>query len=250
MIIINKISKYLFFIIFSMTNQIINKKHLLIRIFMYSIIILIYYNIFKKVSKDPNRLLYITITQWITASVSIVLFYIKNDIETNRIIYYFLKPTSYILYRFFDSLGETFIKVIFIGFCCIGQIYLLTNNFPFALSDILNCFFLVFIGALLFNTILIFLGLLSFWIKSINNLIYLNLTCVFCFGGLIMPLNYYPEYLRKIAYFTPYPWILNWPADIITDNKVYKFGLLYWFLWIIFFLIINTMLFKKIQNSN
>ncbi len=243
--------KYLYFVIFSIHNQLKHKKHLLIRILIYSLIILIYFNIFRKVTNNSNRLWHIAITQWIIGSNSIVLFYIKNDIATNRIIYYSLKPTSYIFYRFFDALGESLLKIFFIGFFCISQVYILTKNFPFNLFTFSFGFIGILAGTLLFNSILMFLGLLSYWIKSINNLIFLNLTCIFCFGGLIMPLNFYPEFFRKIAFFTPYPWILNWPANLITNNSSnFGYEFICWFLWISFFMFLNLLTYKKIQNSN
>lgn len=249
--IVNNIYKYLFFISFSMHKQFMQKKHLLFKIFHYSLIILIYQNIFIKVTNNLNRLWYIGINQWVLGSISIVIFSIQNDILTKRITYYSLKPTYYIFYKYFDAFGESIIKFIIIGLNCIIQIYFITNYFPYSITNFIIGIITMLFSLFLFNSILIFLGLVSFWIKSIKNLLYLNLTSSICFGGLIMPLDRYPDLIKKIAYFTPYPWVLSWPANIMTNNFTdFKIGFLYWTFWFLLFLVLNIFLYNKIQNSD
>ncbi len=251
---LKSLSKYKTTLIMSVVRKANQKKQLLIRVLIYILIVSIYSQIFKKVTQDILRLWYIGVTQWVIGSIASVAITISNDILSGQFIYYSLRPINYVLYRFYDAMGITFIKSIVLGVCFGIQIYLLTGSFPF---NIYKCFMgtiLVLLSTSLFNLILIFIGLLSYWTREIRGLVYTNLTASFCFGGLIVPLEFYSETMRKIAFMTPYPWILGWPARFITQptfNLNYSF--LYWGIWFVVFIIMISILYnimlKNLRSS-
>lgn len=60
------------------------------------------------------------------------------------------------------------------------------------------------------------LGLLVFWTESVTSVQNLSFLAYSAFGGIFAPLSLYPEGLRQFAMFTPYPYMVNLPARMLS----------------------------------
>jgi ABC-2 type transport system permease protein len=58
-------------------------------------------------------------------------------------------------------------------------------------------------------------NLLAFWLTEIRGLIgfYAGLTAIFC--GLLVPISWFPDWLRALAWATPFPAMMQVPLDVL-----------------------------------
>jgi ABC-2 type transport system permease protein len=56
------------------------------------------------------------------------------------------------------------------------------------------------------------IGLTSVWITDSSPVYWIWQKCAFVLGGLMLPLEIYPDWLRRIAVLTPFAALLNGPA--------------------------------------
>lgn len=231
-------------------NILAQRGQLIGRLFLYCMIVYLFYQVFKSVNAEPKRVWYLAITEWLILSVSYISFQIAEDIKTGQIAYFLLRPMNYITFRFWEFLGGTSLRFILLGIICLSLGFSLTHTLPFTLP-IWIFGIVISILSILLNTLMgILIGLLSFWIKEIHPLVYLNLTATFCFGGLIVPLEFYSDTMKIIAFSTPYPWILWWPAQsFLNPSATILYGLIPYFIWMIFLSIIIWWVYTKCLKS-
>jgi ABC-2 type transport system permease protein len=58
-------------------------------------------------------------------------------------------------------------------------------------------------------------NLIAFWSLDIRGFIGLYLVVVAPFSGLYVPVHLFPDWLRTIAYATPFPSLLQFPVDVL-----------------------------------
>lgn len=151
---------------------------------------------------------------------------ISGKIRDGSIALELIKPLNYQLARFFESLGAVAIEGIFLGILIllvgfgvfgISGPASMTAGLAFAISLILS---------LLVNFTLSYLiGLLSFWTTSAFGIINAKRFIVDFFSGGLVPLAFFPGWLKNVAENLPFQAIVHVPVSIylgrITDNAIY-----------------------------
>lgn len=89
-------------------------------------------------------------------------------------------------------------------------------------------------------------ALLSFWAERASSLERLwGLAYVFL-SGLIAPLQMYPEGMRRVAMMTPFPYLVDFPARLLTDGEVDLWGGLWVMgIWGAAFFVLNRFLWRR-----
>ena len=240
------VNKYRSSIEISIQQQFANRGLFIGRIFLYVSVVYLFYQVFHTVSATPERIWYLAITEWLILSTAPLAFQISDDIKSGQIVYFMLRPLHYLSYRFCDGLGAIVVRLGVLGVCCLALGYGLTGMIPGSLFTWVLGSFIGFLGVVLYSVIGILIGLLSFWIREIQSVVYLNLTATFCFGGLIVPLEFYSETFRTVSFCTPYPWVLWWPAQFITGSTVnFEAAFLGWGIWMVILCFIIHLLYRK-----
>ena len=62
------------------------------------------------------------------------------------------------------------------------------------------------------TTLYVLTGLTAFWLGDVSPLFWIWQKLLFIFGGLMLPLSLYPEWMQRVAAYTPFPSILAGPA--------------------------------------
>ena len=81
-------------------------------------------------------------------------------------------------------------------------------------------------------------GLLAFWMDSSTSFSELNWLLYAALGGLFAPLSFYPQAVQHVARFTPFPYMLGLPAELLAGKATLEraaFGLLILTLWTLAF---------------
>ena len=81
-------------------------------------------------------------------------------------------------------------------------------------------------------------GLLAFWMDSSTSFSDLNWLLYSALGGLFAPLSFYPSVVQDIARFTPFPYMLGLPAELLSGRASVQsalWGLLILAAWTVLF---------------
>lgn len=158
----------------------------------------------------PDQLLwYIAFNEWVLVSLPDVQDEMEQDLRSGRLAYLLPRPISYLLATFFEGLGVLCVNLLFLGVIAFAFTWLMLGTIPFSLSafpvTVLIGFFAGCIG-LLFQMLI---GLSAFWLQNVSPFFWLWEKFLFTFGGLMLPLAVYPEWLQTLARLTPFPAILG-----------------------------------------
>jgi ABC-2 type transport system permease protein len=207
------------------------KSQLVGRMILYFVIMYLFSQIFQNIQAPSFQLWYSAMTQVITLSSSTIAFQIAQDMQSGQIAHFLIRPIHYLGYRLCEAMGISFVRYFFLIACYLAARFYVTGSIP---DRLLLGMVFGMAGIFLYTLISVLIGLLSFWIKEIKSVFYLNLTATFCFGGLIVPLDFYSPLIRTIGFSTPYPWILWWPAGwMVNLSTHFLFPFLGWCTWIV-----------------
>jgi ABC-2 type transport system permease protein len=90
------------------------------------------------------------------------------------------------------------------------------------------------------------LAMFAFWTEKASSIQEVWFLVHLFLSGAIAPLEIFPPAVRSIALWTPFPYIINFPASILTGLKVdliQSFGTVS--IWVVVFSIVNRWLWKK-----
>ena len=60
------------------------------------------------------------------------------------------------------------------------------------------------------------IGVLAFWLGDVMPAWWIWQKLVFVIGGMLLPLQFYPDLFQRLAMFTPFPMLLAGPASFMT----------------------------------
>lgn len=177
---------------------------------------------------------YLVVTELVTLSRTDLHLQVNEDVKTGNIAYLLNKPYNYVIYCFSYFLGEIGIKLFTNGIIgvTIGLVYVgVLENFSFThlpfilLSLITGCFINFFIY--------IILALTSFWFEENNAFFWIYSKLVFTLGGMLMPIELFPNWLKSVAEYLPFAYVTYVPARLAVDfsygnfYKQYSIQILY-----------------------
>lgn len=229
-----KITKYSYITKISLSNNLVYFGDFLARNFFFVFIIYIYMMLWTNIygSKGDNiagftlnqMIWYLVVTEIVTLSRSNVFNEVNQDVKNGNIAYMLNKPYNYILYCFSNSLGEMGVKLLtnaivglIIGVLCVGP--LKNFNFihlPFIIISILLGIFINFF-------IHISLSLTSFWLEENSAFFWIYSKLVFTLGGMLIPLELFPEWLKNISLNLPFAYVTYAPAKLAVNFSFDRF---------------------------
>jgi ABC-2 type transport system permease protein len=81
-----------------------------------------------------------------------------------------------------------------------------------------------FVAAVVITAFHIAIGVLAFWMGDIMPAYWIWQKLVFVIGGMLLPLQFYPDWFVRFAMFTPFPVFLAGPASLVTAVPVMSAG--------------------------
>ncbi|HEY1074399.1 MAG TPA: hypothetical protein VGE59_01720, partial [Patescibacteria group bacterium] len=142
--------------------------------------------------------------------------YINYAVKNGTISNYFIRPLPEIPHLYASFLGSEGLSF------CIAFVTLVVGIILAHVSSILT--FLAFIGFLFVAIILSFainllVGLLSFYTPEATGLRFTVGHVIRVFSGLIIPLSFFPDTLKAIFLFTPFPSMVFGPTSVLAGQS-------------------------------
>ncbi len=223
------------------------------------VILLLYSYVFKLNGGVVNGMTYIVVAwsmffYFIFSNLNLrhIARFMTEDIKSGNIEVFLSKPISYLSYKIWWTFGKNFYNFIFVGF--IGFIILfLIIGIPKSMTIglFIPTLLLQFILA---STLIIIIygivGLFAFWIEEVAPIFWIVDKSVMVLGGSYLPVALFPNFLYKIAIYSPFGASM-FVSQIVYDTwKVNWMGLvLIQIFWIIILGIFMIWLFKRAKDK-
>lgn len=197
----------------------------------------------------PMMVWYLVLTEAIVTAQGHLIEKIGDEVKTGEIANYLNKPYNYLFYKYFSILGETstsfLLKFIIGGIIALIIVGPINIRIEFIPIIAISAFFGITLNFLFaFN-----LGILSFWLEESKALHFLYQKMVFVLGGMLVPLEIFPELVKEISLLLPFSYISYYPAKLFVQQNTLVLGaILFQFIWIIILLITGLIVFNKLSK--
>ena len=138
---------------------------------------------------------------------------IAQEIYEGQINRYLLFPIGFFRYKYATHLAYTLIFTLQFVIVLILFLYIfgLPEGVRISREGILGGFLLVFLGTLVSFSMAMILEIFAFWADHVWSLmVMLRLVSYFAGGGMI-PLEFFPDWSRRILEMTPFPYLASYP---------------------------------------
>lgn len=200
---------------------------------------------------EANMIFYIVLSRVLSVIMTPEFHWdVNHEIKKGELSKYLLRPINYLIYwasKFLANvLHNSFLGIFLIGF----TILIYNVNLQIRISSV---YLLLFILSIMLGTILYFLiyfnvALLTFKFINVASFFYTVDMLIEFLSGVIIPLDFLPDSLFKMLSFTPFPYLLSFPLDIVLERvgtQKMMFGLIVQLIWICILLFFSTINWKK-----
>ncbi len=148
---------------------------------------------------------------------------ITEQVKDGSVAYLLNKPFNFILYHFAAGLGDTVIA--FAGNLVIGSavVWLMAGPPP-GLAGWLMAVVAVVFAWLLDFCFSALIGLSAFVVEETNAFRWIYQKLLLVLGGLLIPLDFFPAWLKSISLNLPFAWIIYGPARLFVDPSLDRLG--------------------------
>ncbi|HEV8634587.1 MAG TPA: ABC-2 family transporter protein [Chloroflexota bacterium] len=163
---------------------------------------------------------YLTVTESILLSRPRVSREIDQDVRSGDVAYQLIRPYDYVLFRLAAYLGE---RALRFGSClAIGTALALLYVGPIELdaAAVLAAGLVVLVGAVVDFMGAVAIGLCAFWVEDTQPLQLLYDRSIMLLGGLLLPLELFPDWIARILAALPFQLILYAPARIAVTGDL------------------------------
>ncbi len=163
---------------------------------------------------------YLAMTETITLSTSRVFVEISEAVKAGDLAYTLARPLSYPWYQVANSLGNSAPRFLLNLAVAAGVVGLGMGQVPVlsqaegagSLPGLIAFLGTAALALLIDSLIAVIIGLLAFWIEEVMPAFWIYQKLLFTVGGLFLPLEMFPDWLRRISGWLPFQFITYVPA--------------------------------------
>lgn len=141
---------------------------------------------------------------------------IAAQVKDGSIAYLLNKPYSFILYQAAASLGDSALRMLFNGLVGGAVVWLLVGPPP-APWGIPMVLVAMAIGWLIDFCVAALLGLTAFFAEEVSAFEWIYNKVLFLLGGLLIPLDFFPPWLQRLAHGLPFAAAIYGPARLFVS---------------------------------
>jgi len=207
----------------AMTQALTARAVFLGRVAFYAILLAIFGRIWSLVGQKGalgrfgrvDLIWYLAITEWIALSLPPIHLEIEADVRSGNLAYLLSRPICYFWLRFAEGLGTLLVRLLVLAGFGFGIALLLSGGLPSGGGLALVCGALTAVVAATLNLIFCgIIGLSAFFLEDTSPVYWVWQKLAFVLGGLMFPLDIYPDAVRSVANATPFPALLYAPGRI------------------------------------
>jgi ABC-2 type transport system permease protein len=155
---------------------------------------------------------YLAMTETVTLSASRVFVEISEAVKSGDLVYTLTRPISYPFFQVANSLGDSMPR-FWLNLAVASAVVTLgvgvgAGSWPGVLAFLGTAMLALLLDAL----IAVLIGLSAFWLEEVMPVFWIYQKLLFTVGGLFLPLDLFPGWLRRIAAWLPFRFIAYVPA--------------------------------------
>jgi ABC-2 type transport system permease protein len=166
---------------------------------------------------------YLILAESIAMSLPALTRRIDQEVRSGQLAYLVGRPCNYVLYNFAQYLGERIVRFVMNLLVGIVLAFILVGMPHFTWMGMVAWPLVVFLALCIDFVAYMTIGLLAFWTENTDSfsLIFSRLTLVL--GGVLAPLEIFPQPLRSIAQALPFSTILYGPSRTLVHFEFDRF---------------------------
>ena len=210
----------------AMQNTAVYMRSFLFRSLFFCLILFMFLQLWEKVTGEKggvagytmNRLLwYYTIAEIVTLTRSDIMERLNTDIRSGDVAIQLLRPYHYLGSLYADAAGQIALRLaINVPVGCLTALVLVGPLEGFRLLHLPFMILSVLMGLLVSLTVEALIGLTVFWTEDNTAFWWIAQKLAFMLG-LFLPLEMLPGWLRQIAVFLPFPYMMYAPARLTSS---------------------------------
>lgn len=217
---------------------------------------LIYYFLFRCIFAESSKVepmqitLYYIVINLVSMSMNPAMFSAwrhMTDINQGSIIPYLLRPNSYVMTRYLESLSVFLLKGV-INMVIIGVVAVIFHS-KMSFGMIVTGYLSMVLGFTILYLIQSILGCMTVWFHEINKLRNVCMTLLMILGGQVIPSDLLFSWLKRAVYYTPIPYVYDIPVKVLMGNAGAE-SLLIQIVWVAVFAVIYRELFEHCVRHN
>lgn len=162
----------------------------------------------------PQMLWYLAITEAIILSGPRVASEVDQDVRTGALAVQLIRPLDYPLARLWTTMGERLVR--FALNAAVGTLIALLFVGPVPLHWATLLFLPALLAAFVLDFLATFLvGLCAFWLEDTSGLLLLYRRGVMLLGGMLLPLELFPDWAQPLLQALPFASIVYGPARMV-----------------------------------
>jgi len=173
-----------------------------------------------------QMLWYLTITESIYMSAPRLSRQVDEDVRSGTLAVRLIKPMSYPLYCLSSCLGERTVRFVFNVFIGAVITCFLVGPVAMSLDGLVMLAIACLLGFVLDAFGQLIVGLCAFWLEDTSGLFLIYTRLVMILGGMLIPLELFPQWLKAIVVFTPFPYVVYGPVHLFLHPSLTEFGAL------------------------
>jgi ABC-2 type transport system permease protein len=171
-------------------------------------------------ARDPREMLwYIAMTEWVIMSAPMIQFQMAEDIRRGDVAYQIARPASWLGSRLAHGLGAMALRAPVMLVVACGAAFFFAGV-PARPERLLLAVGFGLVAAIVMTVFHVAIGVLAFWLGDIMPAYWIWQKLVFVIGGMLLPLQFYPDLFVRVALLTPFPAFLAGPASFMTEEPV------------------------------
>jgi ABC-2 type transport system permease protein len=155
---------------------------------------------------------YLAMTETVVLSTSRVFVEISEAVKAGDLAYTLTRPLSYPFFQVANSLGGSAPRLLINLLTGSAVVALGMREFAGSLPGLAAFFGIAALALLLDALIAVLIGLAAFWIEEVWPIHWIYSKLLFTVGGLFLPLELFPEPLRDVVRWLPFPFMTYAPA--------------------------------------
>lgn len=158
---------------------------------------------------------------------------ISDEVKDGTIAYTLIRPYNYLAYHFFNGLGETLVKMALIFLLGFPVVFAYAGWPDVSLRTLPAVVLVALLALVLDFCMASSIGLLAFVTEDTFSFRLIYQKLIFILGGLLIPLDFLPDWLQTIARVLPFSYTTYAPAKLFVAFDTAEFwqllaGQLFW----------------------
>jgi ABC-2 type transport system permease protein len=171
---------------------------------------------------------------------------ISANVKDGSIAYLLNKPYDFLLYQFSTTMGETVFRALMNAIFG-GVVILWLVGPPEQPEGILVALPAIFGAWILHYCVAVMIGLSAFLVEDVSAFTWIYQKLAFLFGGMLIPLDFYPPWLQIIARALPFSSVTYGPARLFVTPSLELFVnvMMLQILWIVILALLLTFAYRR-----